>query len=53
MDALASIILPRMEVTLLRVNSFSELDGFWELWSDMANMLFKTRFPIPITCILK
>ena len=53
MDALASIILPRMEVTLLRVNSFAELDGFWELWSDMANMLFKTRFPIPITCILK
>lgn len=53
MDALASIILPRMEVTLLRVNSFAELDGFWELWSDMANMLFKTRSPIPITCILK
>lgn len=53
MDALASIILPKMEVPLLRVNSFSELDGFWERQSDMANMWFKTRFPISITCILK
>lgn len=28
--ALASIILPKMEVTLLRNNSFSEREGFRE-----------------------